>query len=260
MGIFDGFLLMSDFDGTLASRAVVSDENRDAIRYFQNEGGLFSLASGRFPSWIGECSRFFTPDAPNVMLNGTAIVSSDGRTTIKTSPLDREATENVSREIMSECPRLDHVRIHTESEHIAFRRGEDLDFTILHGDLLKILYYSPAECSEEYAEKIRRIAGSRYLITRSWENGIELQNAGSDKGDGLKYVKKTLGERARITVGAGDYENDLSLILAADIGYAPADAIPKVLRVADRVTVPHTESAIAHIIEELEKQNRRGAL
>ena len=61
-------------------------------------------------------------------------------------------------------------------------------------------------------------------------------------------------------MGAGDYENDLSLILAADIGYAPADAIPKVLRAADRVTVPHTESAIARIIEELEKQNRRGAL
>ena len=76
MGKFDGVLFFSDYDDTLYnSRRTVSPENHAAIRYFMEEGGRFSVATGR-------AHRTFTPqiekeglalNAPVVLSNGAAI-------------------------------------------------------------------------------------------------------------------------------------------------------------------------------------------
>ena len=40
MGKFDGILICTDLDGTLyRNDKTVSDENREAIKYFKSEGG-----------------------------------------------------------------------------------------------------------------------------------------------------------------------------------------------------------------------------
>ena len=54
MGRYDGYLILADYDGTLADRSGrVSPENVEAIRAFQQQGGFFTIASGRF---YQECS------------------------------------------------------------------------------------------------------------------------------------------------------------------------------------------------------------
>ena len=68
----------------------------------------------------------------------------------------------------------------------------------------------------------------------------------------MHRLKAHLGERAKLTVGVGNYENDIDLIRAADIGYAVGDAIPSVKAVSDRITVDCADHAIAQIIAELE--------
>ena len=55
-------------------------------------------------------------------------------------------------------------------------------------------------------------------------------------------------------VCVGDYENDIPMIKAADIGYAVGNAVPPLKAVADRVTVDCRDHALAHIIGELEKE------
>ena len=48
MGKFDGYLLVSDFDGTLIDHNLsISDENTAAIRSFIDQGGRFLGATGR---------------------------------------------------------------------------------------------------------------------------------------------------------------------------------------------------------------------
>ncbi|MBQ1272136.1 MAG: HAD hydrolase family protein, partial [Clostridia bacterium] len=47
MGRFDGILICSDVDGTLAEGKNIPEKNLEALRYFQSEGGLFTLATGR---------------------------------------------------------------------------------------------------------------------------------------------------------------------------------------------------------------------
>ena len=76
MGKFDGVLFFADYDDTLYNSAhTVAPEDHAAIRYFVENGGYFSIATGR-------AHRTFTPQiekegllltAPVVLSNGAAI-------------------------------------------------------------------------------------------------------------------------------------------------------------------------------------------
>jgi hydroxymethylpyrimidine pyrophosphatase-like HAD family hydrolase len=51
----------------------------------------------------------------------------------------------------------------------------------------------------------------------------------------------------------GDYNNDISMIKSAGLGFAVANAVDEVKAVADYVTVSNDDDAIAVIIEDLDK-------
>ena len=74
MGKFSGYLICTDCDGTLTYEpGKVSDVNAEAIKYFQNEGGLFTLATGRFPDHAKLFEDRFKINAPMVSVNGAII-------------------------------------------------------------------------------------------------------------------------------------------------------------------------------------------
>jgi hydroxymethylpyrimidine pyrophosphatase-like HAD family hydrolase len=62
--------------------------------------------------------------------------------------------------------------------------------------------------------------GEDYYVSRSWKTGIEIQSSDSTKGVSARQIKAFTG--ADLLVCAGDYENDVTMIEAADIGYAVA--------------------------------------
>ena len=91
-----------------------------------------------------------------------------------------------------------------------------------------------------------------YIAVRSWNVGLEFMKKENGKGFALRRVAEMIG--ARLTVGVGDYENDIQLLEYADIGYAVENACPALKAVADRITVHVKDSAIAKIIEDIEKE------
>jgi len=250
MGKYDGCLLMSDFDGTLAVRAVIGDENMDALNRFMSEGGLFSLATGRFPDILSSPGCTVRPNTYCPMLNGALLFSPGEDKIIDCLPVDREKAKRFTETFLAECPETSVVGMHSESGYFPFR-PDDAGWREYDQTLTKIVFRVPTEQSDAYFETARRLGDGDFLITRSWVNGIELLCRGAGKGDRLRQIKQMLGDRAAVTVAVGDYENDISMIEAADVGYAVGDAVPSVLAAADRVTVRHTEGAIARIIEEL---------
>ena len=70
----------------------------------------------------------------------------------------------------------------------------------------------------------------------------------------LREVLEKEGRPVKKLICAGDFENDISMIKAADMGYAVANATPDCKEAADRVTVSCDENAIAVIIRELEEE------
>jgi hypothetical protein len=122
---------------------------------------------------------------------------------------------------------------------------------ILEDEPLKMLFFQKEDVTPLVQKDLKEKFGDRFLFDLSWKEGIEVNDAGSGKGAAVKYLKEHLGTPIHTTIGIGDYENDISLLKCADIGYAVENAIPSVKAVADRVTVKNTENAIAAIINEL---------
>ncbi|MGN1128596.1 MAG: HAD family hydrolase, partial [Candidatus Flemingiibacterium sp.] len=90
-------------------------------------------------------------------------------------------------------------------------------------------------------------------FAQSSPEGLEINTHSGGKGNAVRILRGLLGGEQVIhtIVCAGNYENDLSMLEYADIGYAVGNAAEQVKAVADRVTVPATENAIARIIGEL---------
>ena len=250
MGKYDGFLLITDFDGTIAINGNVSEENCAAIRKFQAEGGIYTVASGRQPEWLAKFEKFFKCNTYAVLMNGTVIYDTENKRDIKLSPLD-ENIYGFAHKIFDACPNIPYFRVHTYESYYDVKPGEDFPTETREQPIYKIIFRAPTENSDEYLAKITKLAEGKYYISRSWVNGIELQALGTSKGDAVRFFKKLYGEKIHTVIAAGDYENDVEMLKAADIGYAVGNAQPRVKAAADRITVPCSEHAIVKIIKEI---------
>ncbi|MBQ8212398.1 MAG: HAD-IIB family hydrolase [Clostridia bacterium] len=254
MGKFDGVLLMTDLDGTLFYKGDVSRENCEAIRYFQSEGGLFSVASGRAPDWLPRWRERFVPNTWSATYNGAILCDAEGKNFIF-EHVSASDIVSVGMDVLRACPDAEQIYFCGDgTESYIVKQGETPDPARIPNKIYKCLLRVPSACSDAYTETVRQMLEPRYLVMRSWINGIEFQERGTGKGDALLRLKSLLGDRATVAVGVGNYENDLDLIRAADIGYAVGDAIQAVKAVADRITVDCADHAIAQIIAELEQE------
>ena len=92
----------------------------------------------------------------------------------------------------------------------------------------------------------------RFDFIRSERVMFEVLPKGASKGLALAKLSEHLKIDKKRTVAIGDYNNDVSMILAAGVGIAVANASEAALRAADIVTVSNEEHAIARVISDLE--------
>ena len=106
MGKFDGWLICSDFDGTIYVDHALSDENCAAVRYFQENGGKFTFASGRFVSMFdGFCDKIL-PGAPIAGLNGAVIAEPCGGRVLYRGGIRRGEAVKIMLEALERYPGL----------------------------------------------------------------------------------------------------------------------------------------------------------
>ena len=263
MGKFDGILLCTDFDHTLAIKAVVSQENADAIRYFQENGGRFTVVSGRNPFFLKEHIEGFAVNAPLVGYNGALIIDettdeilfSGGRNDLDAFDLVEAAWEKEPT-MWSVTPHDASLFVGRCSRTLG-AEGAVADMATLRALLTKrplynvICSFKAEEDAIAVKERLAEAAGDKFIVIRSWATGVEVINPWDQKGAAALRLKELLG--AKLLVCAGDFENDISMIEAADIGYAVENALPSVKAAADRVTVSCEQHAIAAIIRELDE-------
>ena len=253
MGRFDGILLFSDFDRTLFCDGTVSRENADAIRYFQSEGGLFTVASGRSASYFEQFRHLFVPNTYQVCMNGAQIYDPFAGRYLYEGKLGHEVFPLLSR-ILIAHPTIERVMIHIPGDLLEYDAKDPFLHTLSPHNMplpYKILFYVPTEESDAITQSVRALVGDDYNLSRSWINGLELLSRRDDKGQAIRRVRELLGDAVRQTVCVGDYENDEPMLRAADLAYAVDNAVPALKAIAHRITVPCEEHAIAKIISEL---------
>ena len=85
-------LLVSDIDGTLLTKDYhIPLRNIMAIRRFQQEGGLFTVATGRSIESGRDTLRQVRPNAPCIVLNGGMLCVFESKHTIWSHPLPLNA-------------------------------------------------------------------------------------------------------------------------------------------------------------------------
>lgn len=258
MGKYTGYLIVTDYDGSFAEAGEVSPENAEAVRRFQAEGGLFTIASGRTPGFIYSKSYSFVPNAPVVSMNGTLITDPDDKSEVAAFPLDEGALELICR-IADRAPVRSVVLFDGALVNNTWQPSCGVPIREFFADAPKPYYKGMfvvnAADMPALIAVAKDVCADNYELNCSWSEGLEMHAKGSGKGECLHVLRKWAREKKGIdgltVIGVGDYGNDLSLIKMADIGIAVENAVDLLKAAADRVTIKNTDHAIARIIEEL---------
>lgn len=264
MGKFDGVLICTDLDGTLLRNdKSISKENSEAIEYFKREGGYFTFITGRMPYTSKSLYDMIKPNAPVGCINGGGIYDFERDEYLWSITLPEDVKELVEAVIEGvpscgvQMNALDKIYFCRENERMAkFRQFTGApnivgDHRTLDVPVAKVVFGSDSE------EEINRIADILYSHPRSAEFDYirsertlyEILPKGSSKGNLLPRLAEILGIDKAKTVAVGDYNNDVSMIKAAGVGIAVANAVEEAKAAADIVTVSNEEDAIAKIIE-----------
>ena len=259
MGKFDGMLICTDFDMTLGRGGVVSEENLAAIRYFQENGGRFTVISGRAPNFTYEHVPIDFC-APVSGYNGALLYTDGGKRCLHRGGCSDFSFLDLLAALWERDPNVAYVIVHAADGSGVLTRGVHPGATVYRstaelraGVHLPILNAIVVAYTEEYAKRLLHEIPQlcpHVEAVRSWSVGVEVIFSGDDKGSAALRIRQATGAKRLICVG--DFENDISMIRVADIGYAVENALPEVQAAADRVTVSWDRHAIAAIMRDLE--------
>ena len=266
---FEGILFCTDLDGTLfTSDKTVSKENLDAIEYFKSEGGLFTFITGRMPSTSKAIYDTIKPNAPFGCVNGAGIYDGVAQKYLWSMPLPDSAMEIV-KDVEKNFEYIG-IQVNTEnsiyfykdnSAMVRFRRLTGAPYisyeSINAGErVLKTIFADEDE--NKLFEVIKFLNAHKnandFDFIRSERTLYEILPKGASKGNALEKMAELLNIDMRRTIAVGDYNNDISMIKKAGMGFAVENAIPEVKAAADRITVNNNDSVIAKIIDELDKK------
>ncbi len=243
MGKFSGFLIVSDIDGTLFNSEYVCPENNlKAIEYFKSEGGLFTLASGRSlynVSMIGEglCN------APFIGFNGSAIGKM--RTAEVCFPMPEGFKEKLKplaekltfADMKFLTPTGTYVLNPNEYTEIHKSYITEKEMTVLNSieeapddTLMLALWMSEDRIPEAKRISVELGLDKEFEFVKGFRLAFELIPLGGGKGRAARRLKEMKNCHTLIT--AGDNFNDVSMLKAADVSFAPDNAVDEIKNTA----------------------------
>lgn len=250
MGKFDGILIVSDIDGTMTDdKQMLSKENKSAIEYFKQNGGIFTIATGRLHDYFCEKEFDSLINCPAVLLNGAAVYDFNNKEFLMLKCLDEDYLQV-----------FDFIKSLGGFSYIHFNYkdgGFDVEVGINRKDIpSKIVVACDNEASAiNIRDRLKEHFGGKYEIFRSWNTGVEVLPKGATKGNALEFLKQRISGVNK-TAAIGDYENDVSLINCADISFVPENAVAELKQNADYIVSHHTKNAVKEMIEILDKMQK----
>lgn len=243
---YDGILICTDMDGTF----LPTEENIKALKYFQGNGGKFSVATGRNVNYIKdyfkENTPGFLPNAPISLCNGSLIYDLTKDCIVKENYMPKESLSEV----------LELKKEHAFAVRVSQKSGsvENDDLNEINKDIdlermYKIVCLDRVDLASLEVLLYKKFF-EKYELSKSCNVLIELNPKGINKGYATNYIKEITNSKTLVCVG--DYGNDIPMLKAADISYAVENATDEVKNAAMRVTVSNTEHAMAKIIEDLD--------
>ena len=251
MALFSDVLLTVDYDRTLtAPDSSIPERNLEAIRYFMENGGAFTVNTGRSVPMTKVFRDIVPVNAPLLLYNGSAAYDTAKKEICFMHEIKMDLWKTVG-ELLEMFPDL-VVEVQALDKHYIFKPnpaweafsanncpyaiaqwGQDL------GPFLKFsLYGEIREITVDHlfhgtAEELWRMDEAQALIQKNYEDSvivfrsgariIDVHAKGVSKARAAKELKERLGRKILMCVGDG--ENDVNMLQAADYGYSPADGV-----------------------------------
>ena len=250
---FKGYLICTDIDGTLVnSKGELSQNNLEAIEAFQRGGGLFTVSTGRMPEHV--LNFPFLPNAPVISVNGTVIYDIDNRKVIREFPLDCYYDDVIEYISSRYADKMRNYEVYTPGDWVCVedRPAGAITKQYKQSKVYKILFrFFNAEDAITMNRDLDEKFGDRFLFDRSWPLGVEMHIQGSGKGSCVKILKEEMCPGIHTAVAIGDFENDITMLKVADIGFATENAPDSVKKHADRIAPSNDDDAISYVINAL---------
>jgi len=272
MAIFSDILLTADYDRTLtAPDSTIPQRNLEAIRYFIDNGGVFTVNTGRSVAMTKVFRDVIPVNAPLLLYNGSAAYDPEKKEFTFCHAIELDMWETI-RECQRRFPDLTveiqgldaHYRVCENPMWDAFsdyqncargfaQPGDDI------GPFLKFTFYgefrSPVLAdmfcgSEEEIrridaaeEELRRVFGAKCEVFRAAARIIDVHAKGVSKARSARELQQRLGRKILVCVGDG--ENDLPMMRDADFAFSPADGV---IAKKFETVCPCAEGAVADVI------------
>lgn len=259
MGIFDGYLIYTDLDGTLTgSDGKIPKSNLDAIKHFRENGGKFIVATGRMADHITDKSDEFAVDKYIVACNGNVLYDIENNCNVEIHTLDNHVTPIIEDAWKNYEKELLNIRYIGLSDGVVneSNTADDIKdaFDQLSTGVCKVVFVTHIEDDAiTLGNYLRAKYGNDYEIRRTWNTGLELWGKGAGKDIMLKRIRELLPS-VHTAITVGDYENDVDMLKSGDISYAPSTACKSAKEAADIIGVSRDDGIIAQIVSDLESE------
>ncbi len=265
MGKFDNVLILTDFDGTFANdKGEITADNIEMISYFTDNGGLFSVSTGRTYQGFHKYSSEYI-NAPVLLANGALAFDYEKNETVFFDGLGEEGVTAIEK-LLNRFPDI-AVEMYpfnktfainlTETSHRHFS-SQGIKYEVCNKPSETIIPWQKAmlACGDTDPKHVHKyiddfLPDISYIKTTG--EFIEVLAKGVDKGSGLLKMAKSLGVSPEDAYAVGDGLNDMEMIVAASKGFVPENGNKDVLKNADFVVRSNNNGAIANVIEILDK-------
>lgn len=268
MGKFDGMLIASDMDGTLLNDAgTIGAQTIAALEYFTANGGHFSLATGRTRPGTAAYRKILPCNGPGIYLNGAIICDETTQQVVYMEGLNDRAKE-LARKVMQRFPHIGIEVFLLDRSYVC----NMCEITRRHFEMLDIPY---TQCSlDEIAEPTNEwgkinFTGEhvqvdqvkdfladwtdRFNLTFSTPIYYEMTCKGGHKGDGVRRAAEYIGIKPELVCCVGDSNNDMPMLRAAGISFAPENARKEVLELSDVIVPDNNHDTLKGVVEYLDR-------
>ena len=248
-------ILFTDMDGTLLRNdSTVSPEMKLTLDRMMDCGHKLVLTSGRPLDSILEAARL-----SGLLRPGTLVIAYNGSLVydcaLQHPILERTLPFETASEIFRLAGALSiHAQTYTDHEIVCPREDEEIRYyrrrihlpLLTADDPLSLLSHPPYKVHTIHLTdrtkllKLREQVLSRFgdTVTAQFSNDryLEFYSAQSGKGNAIRWVCGHFGIPISQSLAAGDAPNDISMLEAAGVGIAMANASEDVKKAADFIT------------------------
>ncbi|MEG1448732.1 MAG: Cof-type HAD-IIB family hydrolase [Oscillospiraceae bacterium] len=268
---FEGVLLASDIDNTLMHINTIPQANIDAIKYFTDNGGYFTIASGRNPITAIDIAKQSGANAPLVCLNGAMLYDF-----IKGQKIhDVLITEKIVEYVKVLGERFPNICFaYTTDDGYYFNGFNEFTKTFgkdnMQASLQKGIYKLgiPKDCPKnlhkivildfkENLDIIKKYGDEQNFdgveFVKTSDTFLEIIPKNVNKGDGVLKLAEILRVEQKNVAAIGDYDNDIQMLKKVGHSAAPQNAPDYIKQLADVVVTKCEQGAVADFIRYLDK-------